>query len=393
AGISCATASPRRAEGPAHQPVRRAPVRLGRQRDRGEARGRRHAALDGRGAGAAAGLRRRRRARGEHHPRRPVRPLRAPALERHAEDARAVARPRPPPLQRRARPGGRGLGDQVRRDRALRPAPRLRGGPLARRRAHRGRRRRDGEARLGTALPRRRLQPPAGESDRSGRLLLARGRGAGTAHVGAFPARRLGDHPQPPRRLALAPGAAGDPRARERLPRARGAVHARRGLRAGSLRRRGASELQPRCGGLPGAGALRMNPGMKPLRIDFCRTRRGPRWVSPVLLAIAVAFAADVAYTGIEALHEVRAAEHALAKLDPRSYRPARQVTPEEIAEARETLARLSTPWDELFLALEQASSREVALLAVEPDPKSGKVVISGDSKDYLAALTYVLNL
>lgn len=136
-----------------------------------------------------------------------------------------------------------------------------------------------------------------------------------------------------------------------------------------------------------------MNPGMKPLRIDFCRTRRGPRWVSPVLLAIAVAFAADVAYTGIEALHEVRAAEHALAKLDPRSYRPARQVTPEEIAEARETLARLSTPWDELFLALEQASSREVALLAVEPDPKSGKVVISGDSKDYLAALTYVLNL
>jgi hypothetical protein len=34
-----------------------------------------------------------------------------------------------------------------------------------------------------------------------------------------------------------------------------------------------------------------------------------------------------------------------------------------------------------------------VALLAIEPDPKTGTVLITGDSKDYLAALTYVLNL
>ena len=34
-----------------------------------------------------------------------------------------------------------------------------------------------------------------------------------------------------------------------------------------------------------------------------------------------------------------------------------------------------------------------MALLAIEPDTKSGTVKISGDSKDYLAALTYVLNL
>jgi len=34
-----------------------------------------------------------------------------------------------------------------------------------------------------------------------------------------------------------------------------------------------------------------------------------------------------------------------------------------------------------------------VALLAIEPDTKSGTVKISGDSKDYLAALGYVLNL
>jgi len=54
---------------------------------------------------------------------------------------------------------------------------------------------------------------------------------------------------------------------------------------------------------------------------------------------------------------------------------------------------RLSLPWDGLFSALESAASDQVALLAIEPDPRSGTVVISGTSKDYLAALTYVLNL
>jgi hypothetical protein len=132
---------------------------------------------------------------------------------------------------------------------------------------------------------------------------------------------------------------------------------------------------------------------MKRLAINFSRNRRSPRWVSPLLMAVALAFVADVAYSSLKTVREVREAEVALAKLDHRSFRPARNATPEEIAQARETLARLATPWDRLFQALEQAASEKVALLAVQPDPKAGTVVISGDSKDYLAALTYVLNL
>ncbi|HZM37281.1 MAG TPA: PilN domain-containing protein, partial [Burkholderiales bacterium] len=46
-----------------------------------------------------------------------------------------------------------------------------------------------------------------------------------------------------------------------------------------------------------------------------------------------------------------------------------------------------------LFGALESAASPQVALLAIEPDPRTGTVRISGEGKDYLAALTYVLNL
>ena len=59
----------------------------------------------------------------------------------------------------------------------------------------------------------------------------------------------------------------------------------------------------------------------------------------------------------------------------------------------RETVARLATPWDRLFGALESASNDQVALLGIEPDPKAGTVLITGDSKNYLAALSYVLNL
>ena len=51
------------------------------------------------------------------------------------------------------------------------------------------------------------------------RLVLDRGRGARPPDARADPARRLGRDPLPPRRRALARGAARDPRARERVPR------------------------------------------------------------------------------------------------------------------------------------------------------------------------------
>ena len=132
---------------------------------------------------------------------------------------------------------------------------------------------------------------------------------------------------------------------------------------------------------------------MQAIKLDFCRTRRAPRWVAPVLMLLAFAFSGDVALSFFRTYKEVKQNEVALAKLDPRSYRPARKASPEEIAVAKDTVQRLSTPWAKLFGALEAAASDQVALLAIQPDPKAGTVLISGDSKDYLAALTYVLNL
>jgi len=130
---------------------------------------------------------------------------------------------------------------------------------------------------------------------------------------------------------------------------------------------------------------------MKRLEIDFVGHRRSA-WAGRALLAIAVAFAGDVAWSYRQAQTELVATEAlAAARSAPRAVVPA--ATPEEVAQVRETVARLSLPWEKLFGAIEAAASDKVAVLAVEPDSRTGTVTISGDSKDYLAALSYVLEL
>lgn len=130
---------------------------------------------------------------------------------------------------------------------------------------------------------------------------------------------------------------------------------------------------------------------MQRLSLDFAaRGRRSP-WAGAVLFAVALAVAGDAAWSYVHARRTLVQAETLLARAHPRHA--ARAVAPEELAAARDTVRRLALPWPGLFGAIESAASEDVALLAIEPDPRGGKVTISGDSKDYLAALTYVLNL
>jgi hypothetical protein len=132
---------------------------------------------------------------------------------------------------------------------------------------------------------------------------------------------------------------------------------------------------------------------LQAIKLDFCRSRSAPPWMAPLLFAVSLAFAADVGFSFMKTVREISVNEKKLAALEPHAYKAARRAPPEEIAAARETMQRLATPWDRLFSALESAASDEVALLSIQPDAKAGTVTISGDSKDYLAALTYVLNL
>jgi Tfp pilus assembly protein PilN len=130
---------------------------------------------------------------------------------------------------------------------------------------------------------------------------------------------------------------------------------------------------------------------MRRLDIDFVRSASRSRWAGPVLLAVSLAAAAHAAATYADLRGSVREAEARLARVSP--AHKGKKVSSEELAAAREAVQRLTLPWSALFGALESASSDQVALLAIEPDPRKGTVTISGDSKDYLAALTYVLEL
>ena len=107
-------------------------------------------------------------------------------------------------------------------------------------------------------------------------------------------------------------------------------------------------------------------------------------------MALTAAFALDTGLAYRDARHVIDANRAALAQAPAV---PAQRASKEELALARDTVERLTTPWDSLFGALETAASDQIALLSLEPDPKAGKVVIAGEGKDYLAALTYVLNL
>jgi hypothetical protein len=130
---------------------------------------------------------------------------------------------------------------------------------------------------------------------------------------------------------------------------------------------------------------------MKRLHLDFRGTRRNPPWVGRVLLMAALVVCADMA-SSYQTLHAaMQANELRLAKWAP--ARPAAKLSAAEVEAVRETVQRLTLPWDELFLALESAASDSVALAAIEPDTAKGIVTISGDGKDYLAALSYVSNL
>jgi hypothetical protein len=129
---------------------------------------------------------------------------------------------------------------------------------------------------------------------------------------------------------------------------------------------------------------------MRALHLDYLDASERSATARWLLAAAAVAFAAHTAvyYQDLTAR---------LAGLEARAPRlkslPVPAASTEEFAFARDTLGRLSTPWERLFQALEGAQTERVALLSIEPDAAGRTVTVSGEAKDYLAALTYVARL
>ena len=160
---------------------------------------------------------------------------------------------------------------------------------------------------------------------------------------------------------------------------------------------------------------------MQRLELDFVRRPPAAPAAGPLLLALAAAFTANLMLNWGETRAAVREKETRIAALMrvsvERTLGPsvagverapgafaraaagrvpgtlAQPPSAEELAAAAETVRRISLSWDGLFAALEAASNDKIALLGVEPDPKSQTVLITGEGKDYAAALAYVVDL
>ncbi len=138
---------------------------------------------------------------------------------------------------------------------------------------------------------------------------------------------------------------------------------------------------------------------MRRLDLDFVRSGRRPGWAAWTLLGVAAAFSLELGRSWVtlrgeierkEAQVTLRAGEARRGDLIRVGIQPVREG---ELTVARDTLRRLSVPWDSLFRALEAAQTERAWLLSVEPDVQNGTVTLTGEARDYLAALSYVANL
>jgi len=75
-------------------------------------------------------------------------------------------------------------------------------------------------------------------------------------------------------------------------------------------------------------------------------------------------------------------------RLEARSA-PEGRMRQEQVAAAQSAMAELALPWQPLFAALESIDSPEVRLLAVEPDPRKGKLRITAEASGTNAIIEY----
>jgi Tfp pilus assembly protein PilN len=141
---------------------------------------------------------------------------------------------------------------------------------------------------------------------------------------------------------------------------------------------------------------------MRPISIDFSRDSEAPSAVGVILLRLGLLAAVVSAASYIAVIGEIDRLE-ARANETGRAARKIPARLTESAAESREmqqeiknanlVVQQMTLPWDRMFREFEAAASKEVALLAVQPDVSSRQVRISGEAKSFNAMLEYVRRL
>lgn len=136
------------------------------------------------------------------------------------------------------------------------------------------------------------------------------------------------------------------------------------------------------------------------LLLDFAGPqRRHPGLALAVLGLGALLFCLALWQSG-EALDQQASAETRLSALEQQrnitrkrpSARAGLQESEinEQVRKANGVIRQLALPWDRMFDAMEKATSRDVAVLTMEPDAGRGQLRASGEAKNIKAMLLYL---
>jgi hypothetical protein len=137
---------------------------------------------------------------------------------------------------------------------------------------------------------------------------------------------------------------------------------------------------------------------MKPRRVelDYVAPLRRPLWPGVVVLAISLGLATELVSRYRETRMEAARLEAASSLISP-ERRPARALPKERLDEevkiAEGVMRQLTVPWGSLVQAIEQAATRDVAVLQLQPDAENRVVRLIAEARDAEAMFEYLRRL
>lgn len=135
---------------------------------------------------------------------------------------------------------------------------------------------------------------------------------------------------------------------------------------------------------------------MKPVDLDYIARRRRPAWLGLLLLVLSLAIAGELALRYRDVQLELARLETQSGLISP-ERRTQRAVPKERIDEetkgAEAVVRQLTLPWGALIRTIEQAATRDVAILQLQPDAESRTLRITAEARHRDAMFEYLRRL
>ena len=135
---------------------------------------------------------------------------------------------------------------------------------------------------------------------------------------------------------------------------------------------------------------------MRRLELDFVAPSRRPLWPGALLLAVSLAVAGELAMRYRDVQVELARLETSgsLVSVERRPLRAIPRERLEEEAKIVEAVVRqLTLPWASLVEAIEEAATRDVALLQLQPDAQQRLLRLTAEARHQKAMLEYLRRL